>query len=255
MPVRTESWPVGTPCWADLTVPDIEAAKSFYGPVLGWEFSGGSEEFGGYVNCSSNGALVAGLSPMFQAGAPAAWTTYFASTDAAGTTERIETAGGTVFMPPMQVMDMGTMVVAADPGGATFGVWQSGTHTGFGLYREPGTVIWEELSPGEGGAAGAKDFYASVFDLQFEHVPGGYTFKVTEPIDTESIGSIGSPEVEVGTPHWQLWFMVADVDAAAATAVQHGGKVMTAPANGDQGREARLLDPAGAELFVIGSAT
>lgn len=253
MPVRTESWPVGTPCWADLTVPDIDAAKAFYGPVLDWEFGEGTDEYGGYVNCSRNGSLVAGLSPMFQAGMPAAWTTYFASEDATETAERIVTAGGTVVMPPVEVMGMGTMAVAADPGGASFGVWQAGSHTGFGLYREPGSVVWEELVPGEGGAAGARDFYGGVFGLDFTPMDGGYMFRPAQRlrIDEDHVGSIGAPRSETATPGWRLWFVVADTDAACSAASAHGGKVVGPASPGAFGREARLLDPAGAELYVI----
>ena len=253
MPVRSEPWPVGTPCWTDLTVPDIDAAKRFYGPVLGWEFQDAGEEYGGYVNAHRGGALAAGLNPQYQPGMPVAWLLYFASGDAAATADRIGELGGSVIAPAMQVMDLGTMVVAADPGGAPFGVWQSGSHTGFGLYREPGALVWEELVPGEGGAAAARDFYGQVFGLGFTDMDGGYMFRPGEKvrIDEDHVGSIGAPTEEAADPGWRLWFIVPDADAAAAAAAQHGGKVVGVPGPGPFGREARLLDPAGAEVHVI----
>ncbi len=251
MPVRTEKWPVGTPCWADLAVPDIEAAKSFYAAVLGWEFDERGPEYGGYVNCHRGGGTAAGLSPQYQPGTPVAWTMYFATDDAGATATRITDAGGTVAFGPLEVMDMGTMALAGDPGGATFGIWQSGSHTGFGLYREPGALVWEELAPGEGGARLASEFYRTVFDLRISGSDGGYQFKPAGWTESETVGSIGDPSAEDAGPHWQLWFIVEDVDAAAAAAAHHGGKVVGVPHQSPQGRQARLLDPAGAELWVI----
>jgi predicted enzyme related to lactoylglutathione lyase len=30
MPTRDEAWPQGTPCWVDLGVDDVDAARTFY---------------------------------------------------------------------------------------------------------------------------------------------------------------------------------------------------------------------------------
>ena len=38
MPTRSQPWPAGTPCWIDLSAPDLGAAKEFYGAVFGWSF-------------------------------------------------------------------------------------------------------------------------------------------------------------------------------------------------------------------------
>jgi hypothetical protein len=38
MSIRLSPWPVGVPSWADLTVPDVAAAKAFYAEVLGWSY-------------------------------------------------------------------------------------------------------------------------------------------------------------------------------------------------------------------------
>ena len=36
MSTRTDPWPAGTPCWVDLSVPDVEGAVAFYADVLGF---------------------------------------------------------------------------------------------------------------------------------------------------------------------------------------------------------------------------
>ena len=69
---------------------------------------------------------MAGIGPkQGPPGMPPAWTTYLASDDLDDTVSKIKAAGGQTIMEPMDVMDVGRMAVAADPGGAFFGVWQA----------------------------------------------------------------------------------------------------------------------------------
>src|SRR4051794_4349403 len=95
MTLRTEPWPAGVPCWADLTVPDLAAATAFYSAVVGWEFEAPDEEFGGYAIGTTRGSAAAGIGPQQQPG-PAVWTLYFASTDADATAKAVTEAGGQV---------------------------------------------------------------------------------------------------------------------------------------------------------------
>lgn len=55
MSVHEGSWVPGTPCWVDISVPDLARSQAFYRGVLGWEFTPGSEEFGGYTTALVNG--------------------------------------------------------------------------------------------------------------------------------------------------------------------------------------------------------
>ena len=72
-------WPDGTPCWVDLAVPDLQAARDFYGPVLGWDFADTGEEYGHFTICQVEGRAAAGIGPLVQEGQPSAWTLYFAT--------------------------------------------------------------------------------------------------------------------------------------------------------------------------------
>ena len=38
MTLHPGPWPAGAPAWADLVVPDLDAARAFYAAVLGWEY-------------------------------------------------------------------------------------------------------------------------------------------------------------------------------------------------------------------------
>src|SRR4051794_8739547 len=64
MPTRDTAWPNGTPCWVDYGAADLEATKKFYADLLGWEYTGGEPEYGGYVTATRNGEQAAGLGPQ-----------------------------------------------------------------------------------------------------------------------------------------------------------------------------------------------
>ena len=72
-------------------------------------------------------------------------------------------------------MDVGRMAVAADPGGAVFGIWQARAHTGFGLANEPGSVCWNENMSRE--LDRNKAFYQAVFGYEYSDIraPGSAT--------------------------------------------------------------------------------
>lgn len=64
-------------------------------------------------------------------------------------------------MDPQPVGPYGTAALAADPGGAVFGLWQPGTHHGFDAQQEPYTYCWSEVYTRARDAVDA--FYAKVF--------------------------------------------------------------------------------------------
>ena len=81
MSTRTDPWPAGTPCWVDLSVPDLQSAVDFYADVIGWTFVDSGPEYGNYHIAQVDGRAAAGIGPIMQEGQPAAWTVYLASDD------------------------------------------------------------------------------------------------------------------------------------------------------------------------------
>jgi predicted enzyme related to lactoylglutathione lyase len=247
MPTRDTPWPNGTPCWVDYGAADIEAAKTFYGDLLGWTYTGGDPEYGGYLTATRNGEQAAGLGPQQDPDDPPRWTTYFATDDAAATAARIREAGGQVLVEPMEVGPMGTMVVALDPQGNPFGLWQAGMHSGFRIYNEPGAVVWNEAAVDDPEAARA--FYGAVFGFRFDEVPGaeGYTTFAT---GDRPLGGLGGHQP--GSPRgWTTCFAVASTDDAVATVESGGGKVAMAPMDTEFGRFAVVEDPWAAPFSVM----
>ena len=166
--LRCTTYEPGTPSWVDFASPDLDASIEFYGGLFGWDVpeSENAEQTGGYRLAMKDGKPAAGMMPQMQEGQPSAWTTYISVEDAEATAAAVKEAGGTVIAEPMDVMDLGTMAVFADPTGAVFGVWQPGTFHGAGVVNEPGAIAWNELNTRD--LAGAKEFYGAVFGWDFE---------------------------------------------------------------------------------------
>ncbi|MFD0278009.1 VOC family protein [Kitasatospora sp. NPDC127111] len=253
--------PEGTPCWADAMFADVEGAKAFYGEVLGWTFGEASSEFGNYTQAYSDGKAVAAVVPPMpgEEGAEvrSAWCLYLASPDAAATAERIRANGGELVMGPLPVGDFGTMVLARDPGGVAFGVWQAGTHEGFEKQGAPGAYTWAEVLTREPGKADA--FFPAVFPYGTRKMEGDEVdYKIFEAGGQPVLGRMGmGPEdLPPGAPSYvNVFFAVDDCDAAVAKVTERGGKVHLGPMDSPFGRFAAVGDPQGAAFGVIDLGT
>ncbi len=253
MPTRDTPWPNGTPCWVDYGAADLDATKAFYSSVLGWDYSGGEPEFGGYLTVTVDGRMAGGMGPQQDPNDPPKWTTYFAADDAAATAGRIKEAGGTVLVEPMAVGPMGTMVIALDPQGYPFGLWQAGFNTGVQIHNEPGALAWNEEMVDDTPAA--KAFYSAVFGFTFdqmdtEQVGEGFDYS-TFKTDGDPLGGLGGtvPDMPKG---WLTCFAVSSTDEAVAAVEANGGSVAMPAMDTPFGRFAIVKDPWGAPFEVMG---
>jgi len=252
MVTRDTPWPEGTPCWVDLAVDDIDKAVTFYSGLLGWQIERGGEEVGGYSLALVGGKQVAGIGPKMQAGMPTVWTTYLATENADQMAEKITAAGGQILMAPMDVMDLGRMVIAADPAGGVFGLWQAGKHTGYQLANEPGAVTWNENMSRDYDHN--REFYAAVFGYHFGDIPDGGIRYATLDLPNGMVGGIGElpKEAPAEVPaHWMNYFSVSSTDAAVAKVRELGGQVMQEPWDTPYGRMALVSDDQGAFFSVM----
>lgn len=259
MPTRDEPWPAGTPAWVDCQVDDVEAAGRFYSDLFGWTVQDTGQEGGGYLIALKDGRAAAGIGgkPEGQAGAtPSAWTTYFAAGDVDGVHRRVAAAGGESLVTPFDVLGQGRMMVASDPTGAVFAVWQAGEHPGAGVYNEHGSYCWNELHTRDYDRA--KRFYADVFGWTYSEMGDGVSMlysTFTVPGGEASCGGVNDDTKMAGEgpAYWLTWFQVDDVDAATARAGDLGSSVMMGPdatpfgrmsvVRGAQGELFGLIDP------------
>src|SRR5688500_18728629 len=240
------SYTHGTPCWVDVTSPDLDGAIAFYTSLFGWDADTDPRpEAGGYTMFSKNGKHVAAGSRPQQEGRPAHGTTDSASDDVDETARKVRDAGGSILAEPFDVFDAGRMTVAQDPTGAVFGVWQAGAHIGAQLANEPGTLNWNQCQTTD--ARAAEQFYRAVFGYGIDEMPmgDGEPYRVLK-VDERGVGGLMQIGPQMGgvPPNWATTFNVADTDKSCAKAEELGAEVLMPPTDLPEiGRFAVLRDP------------
>jgi predicted enzyme related to lactoylglutathione lyase len=121
----------------------------------------------------------------------------------------------------------------------------------------PGKFVWFELVTSD--ARKAQAFYAEVLGWKVHQWPMGaqsYEMILTGDTPDTMIGGYASPRTAGERARWISTVSVENVDAGAAAATANGGKVVDQPQDvPGVGRMARIVDPQGAELSVLKSAT
>ena len=242
------SYPNNMFFWVDLATTDPAAAKEFYGGLFGWEYEDRPTLMGfPYTIFQIEGYSVAGLCAMPQGmqeqNVPPTWTSYIKNDDVDAVAAKVAAAGGTIMMPPMDMMEAGRLTMIQDPAGAVFGVWQLKELTGAQLVNIPNALVWNELQTRD--ADGARKFYQSVFDWGHDADPTGYhLFKLGDRFQA------GMLQIEESwgdmPPNWATYFMAENIEATAAKAQELGGTILVpATAAGAMGRFSVIQDPQG----------
>jgi predicted enzyme related to lactoylglutathione lyase len=256
MPTRT-GYDHGVPSWIDLSTNDVDAARTFYSELFGWEWIAGDAPDGSaYWMATIDGNLIAGvaeLSPdMIAQGVPPSWNTFINVDDVKATTAKAESAGAQVLAGPMQIGESGTMSFVMDPNGAAIGMWQAGEHTGAQLVNEHGALTWNEVYARD--TAATADFYGRVFGWTTGEMPGGDGNVYTTFVNGEAtVGGTTQPPMEQVPPHWHVWFASDDVAATAAKAAELGARTLVPPMDTPMGQVASFHDPQGAVFSIITS--
>jgi uncharacterized protein len=251
---RVEHYAQGTPSYVELTTPDLQAARAFYGPLFDWELEDiDLGDAGVYVAVSVQGDSIAGITGQMPqlAGHPAFWGVYLAVDDLDATASRVEPAGGRVEAGPFDVMELGRMASIQDPTGVRVNLWQAGQSIGSVRVNEPGCPIWHELTSPD--LPTATRFYADVLGVEWDSMPmetgDDYTCLMVEG---RPVGGAFPPPMEGIPPHWEVYINVEDADATAEKARGLGGQVLQAPWDvPGVGRMAILMDPQGAVLGLM----
>ena len=252
MPTRDIA-PVGAPCWVDLMSSDVDRSRSFYGELFGWTAEEPNPEFGGYFNFTKDGALIAGcMAAMPDGGMPDAWSIYLATDDAQKTVEAAASHGGETRVEAMAVADLGTMAVIGDCCGANIGMWQPGSHKGFGIIGEAGAPSWFELHARNYQSAVA--FYRDVFGWTTHDVSDTPEFRYSVMVEGEEqyagIMDAAAMLPEGAPSQWSVYFGSDDTDATLKKIESLGGSVVHPAEDTPYGRLAGAADPTGA-LFKL----
>ena len=240
--------------WHDLMTPDVDEAKRFYGELFGWTYEVWKPGEMDYPMISAAGRQWGGMmTPPPGRDVPSHWMSHVTVDDADATVRRAEKAGGSVHVPPREIPEVGRFAVIADPQEASIAAFQpAGEAPPSAGEPGPGAFVWHELLTSD--VDGALAFYAELFgwtDAPMEMGPAG-TYHILKTGDTDAGGLMAMPPGVEAPPFWLVYLAVEDVDASAAKAGGLGARtLMPAFDIPGIGREAILMDPAGAVFAVF----
>lgn len=248
------AYPFGAPCWVDLLVMDPAAAQHFYSELFGWSWRPGDEQTGGYPLALLDDAPVAGLSKRPDGvPVPSQWTTYLRTHDVYAAGRAIAANGGRPLGRPTTMGRLARSLIAMDPGGAYFGVWEPDWLPGSGVLDEPGALAWNELTTR--GYDAVQRFHEAIFGITFKDQTDddGPRWAVGSTNDGNpafGLAEIG-PEWPDDIPsHWVASFTTESIVETLATALALGATLLQGPFDGPYGLSAVLRGPEG-EVFSI----
>lgn len=242
--------------WYELMTSEMEAAKAFYGEVVGWGTRDASPN-PPYAIFTAAGLSVAGLlgvpAEAIRSGFRPAWLGYVGVADVDATAARIAQLGGTLPVPPKDMPAISRIAIAVDPQMATIGVlkWLDKADEPPIDLDALGRVGWHELFAADWEKAW--DFYSKIFGWQ-------KALADTGPAGTYQLFSIG--ELPIGgmftkpaavPVYWLYYFNVADIDDAGQRVKANRGHILEGPVEIPGNRWViRCTDPQGATFALIG---
>ena len=117
----------GTIHWTELMTSDVEAAKSYYGDICGWEFETNNMPSGeAYTIARIRGEMAVGIMSLSDIPGgehiPPHWLSYLAVKDVDDAVARTRAAGGTINRDCFDIPDVGRIAIVTDPTGAVIGL-------------------------------------------------------------------------------------------------------------------------------------
>lgn len=245
---------VGLFTWYELLTRDVEAAKAFYGAVVGW----GTQPFDGpmeYTMWTAGEVPVGGLMSLAAAQQPDRapyWIGTVSVADIDATVAKVTALGGAVHAPVHEIPGVGRFAVVADPTGAAFSLLQSADPGGPPERTALGRFSWHELWTSDPDAAWA--FYRELFGWvetgTMDMGPEG-TYRMFGRAGENSIGGIARKAPEGPPSSWLFYTNVANADAAGEKAKGLGATIFMGPMDvPGGGRITGGMDPQGAGFAV-----
>jgi uncharacterized protein len=257
---RTSHAP-GTFSWVDLSTPDLDAGTAFYESLLGWSHNDVDTGDGGIYRMFQLGGkdVAAGSGQREEErsqGVPPHWNNYATVESVDATAERAGELGGSVMVPPFDVLEAGRMSVIADPTGAVVCLWEPRASIGAEIVNDAGALCWNELSTND--VAKAKTFYSALLGWRFEDQtePMPYTRIYVGDRMNGGIRALGDQEREAGVPpNWMPYFSTADIESSTAQVKELGGTVMVGPMIMNEIKMTVAQDPTGAVFALFEGPT
>ncbi len=247
---------IGRFVWHELLTTDVEAAKTFYTEVIGWNTQQ-AEAPAGYTMWRVGERPIGGLMALPEQakahGAPPHWMGYVEVADVEASAKQVAELGGTVLMPVHEISE-GCFAVIRDAQGAVMALYTPKAPAAAAA-PEPGDITWNELNTTDYETAWT--YYSKLFGWQeTERMDMGpemgtyFMFKWDGAC--QSMGGMSNAAKTMGIPtHWLHYISVADMDAAVERVKANGGKVINGPMEVPGGsRVAQCEDPQGAAFAL-----
>lgn len=253
--------------WYELLTSDHQAAAAFYGAAMGWDVAPWQTKAGGqampYLMFGKGGAMTGGIMdlppPAVASGAPPHWGAYVMVPDTDEAARKAVALGGAVMVPPTDIPEVGRFAVITDPQGAFINIMTPlpmdppPPRPPAGL---PGQCGWHELFTTD--QAGALAFYSAMFGWEkvrgHDMGPMG-VYDILAIDGKETIGTMTKPP-QIPRPHWNYYFIVDDIHAAAARTAAAGGTVVMGPMEVPGGSwVCQARDPQGAYFGAVKPAS
>lgn len=245
--------------WYELMTTDIEAARAFYGAVVGWTINDRSDMPGmDYRMIRAADGDVAGLmaldDEMIAGGGRPIWVGYIGVEDVDAIAAAIPSMGGKIYVPPQDIPGVGRFAMAADPHGAPFYIMRGSVEGGVSRSFSAdalGHCSWNELSSPDQKTA--LNFYMGLFGwTNPSSMPmgpmGDYRFLF---VDDMRIGA--SMEQKDQPAEWRFYFTVPSIAAAMEAVTAHGGAIISGPHDVPEGGKIIIgTDPQGARFALVG---
>lgn len=103
-------------CWTELHTSDKDATRKFYTSLFGW----GAKAGGDYTEWQIGKKAIGGMIKKHGSNSPPHWMIYFAVDDCDVTTKKVQSLGGSVYVQPRDIENVGRFSVVADPQGGSF---------------------------------------------------------------------------------------------------------------------------------------
>jgi len=239
--------------WGELFADNVEAEKTFYQEVFGWQYENYGSGKDAYTLIRVNGRPIAGIVHYTKppdAERSARWLALMSVPDVTRAAEQVAATGGKVLVQPKSLQGRGEISVLSDPEGALFGV----IHTAGGDPPDafPSYNAWFWLELWAKDATRMADFYRSIGAYtvtrqessgdrtELHLVAGGYPRAGVLELERKDLPST-----------WLPYVRVQDMQKTLANIAHAGGRVVVAPSPEIRnGKVAVFLDPLGAAVAV-----
>jgi uncharacterized protein len=255
----------GSNVWYELMTTDPDAAKRFYGSVVGWTISEsipGDQDY--RMIGRSDGGFAGGVlgltDEMQKHGARPTWLGYIGVDDVDSTVAKIEKKGGRALMPAFDI-PQGRIAMVADEQGNPFYVMKPvppaenpGAQSDVFSATADQRVGWNELTTAD--PAAAREFYGDLFGwTSDDFMPmgefGEYRFFAH---NGTTIGAVCGT-MAGGSSGWRYYVRVPSISAAVESVKSGGGTVSMGPHEVPGGDHIIVgNDPQGAEFALVGKA-